>query len=221
MSSRLIINGGEKFGRWTLIKLLVSSGKKHPRVIAKCECGTIKEVDYYHIKSGKSKSCGCLAREMTIKRETIHGHARVGKITSEHRAWLSIIDRCYREKNKSYKDYGGRGIIVCERWLNSFENFIADMGKKPTPKHSIDRIDVNGNYEPNNCKWKTIKEQQNNRRNNHWIEHLGETKTIAQWADIYKTNQKTFWSRLWSCDYSMDVLNFRFYPQFLYLKEAV
>jgi hypothetical protein len=106
-----------------------------------------------------------------------------------------MIQRCENPKNAGYKDYGARGIRVCERWHN-FENFYADMGDKPTPKHTLERNHVDGNYDPNNCVWATQKEQQNNRRNNRIIEFMGQAKTLHQWADHFGINYGTLWSRL-------------------------
>ena len=101
----------------------------------------------------------------------------------EYIAWEHIKTRCYNKNVKDYKNYGDRGITVCERWLNSFPNFLEDMGLRPSDKHSIDRIDNNGNYTPENCKWSTKKEQCNNKRNNHILEFAGEKLNITQWSE--------------------------------------
>ena len=102
--------------------------------------------------------------------------------SSEYRSWSSMLARCTNPKNDHYHNYGGRGIKVCKRW-KKFVNFYADMGPKPTPKHSLDRIDVNGNYEPTNCRWATTKEQRSNTRNTPWVTVNGVKKTIAEWAE--------------------------------------
>jgi phosphopantetheinyl transferase (holo-ACP synthase) len=129
-----------------------------------------------------------------------HGHARINARSGEYKTWLGMIQRCTNEKHTSYKDYGGRGITICDRWLNSFTEFLNDMGPRPDG-HSIERIDNNGNYEPQNCKWASQKEQATNRRD---IVHLtinNETLTIEQWAersgisaDIIYTRIKNNWS---------------------------
>ena len=128
-------------------------------------------------------SCGCLQKEIStarvVKYNTKHGRHR----TPEYNSWQGMKARCYTKTNPKYKDYGARGIKVCDRWLNSFENFLADMGEKPSPKHSIDRIDVNGDYCPENCRWATIEEQQNNMRKSLRITHNGRTQTITQWCE--------------------------------------
>lgn len=122
--------------------------------LCKCECGTIKFIDRSGLTSGNVKSCGC------IKNKSLY----MSK-TSEYRAWQNIKYRCYNESYQHYKRYGGRGIKVCERWKNSFENFYKDMGTKPSPEHSIDRKDNNGDYCPENCKWATKHEQLTNKVN--------------------------------------------------------
>lgn len=116
--------------------------------------------------------------------KTKHGECSFynGK-TKEYRAWRGIKTRCLNIKNHKYKDYGARGITVCDRWLNSFENFLADMGRAPSQRHSIERNEVNGNYEPSNCRWATPKEQSNNTRRNFLVEYNGEIKTLAQWCE--------------------------------------
>jgi hypothetical protein len=111
----------------------------------------------------------------------VHGNSRHGKESREYRTWRHIRSRCRNKNNPAYKDYGGRGISVCDRW-NSFANFLADMGPKPSPKHQIERIDNDGDYEPSNCRWATPIEQSNNRRTNHFITIRGRTLSIADWA---------------------------------------
>lgn len=105
-------------------------------------------------------------------------------LVSEYRTWIQMRVRCRTKTNKMYKDYGGRGIKVCERW-GSYKNFIEDMGPRPSPKHSLDRIDNNGDYSPENCRWTDMKAQSNNTRRNRILEHNGQKKSVAQWADHY------------------------------------
>lgn len=115
--------------------------------------------------------------------------------TSEYRSWAEMKSRCLNPKSRRFSYYGGRGITVCERWLD-FQNFIDDMGNKPTPEHSIERIDVNGNYEPSNCKWVTFTEQQNNKRNTTMIEYNGKTQSIKDWCRELELNYRTIKDRL-------------------------
>jgi len=144
--------------KWTIIKDDLSSKQKH-RVLAQCVCGTIKSVYYYSIKNGGSKSCGC-DRKNNLK------HKLCG--TKEYNSWNNMKIRCYNPSHKQYKDYGGRGIRVCNEWLNSFEQFYKDMGPRPIGT-TLDRINNNKGYEPSNCRWSTPKEQSKNRRNSDKI----------------------------------------------------
>lgn len=137
--------------------------------LCQCQCGVQKIIGSRYLRDGRSRSCGCLQVEQISKRSTTHGGTKNNKISSEYVAWRNMKARCYRPEVKEYKNYGGRGIKICNRWLLSFESFYQDMGKKPTSKHSIDRIDVNGNYEPKNCRWATRKEQSRGLRKNVWF----------------------------------------------------
>lgn len=130
-----------------------------------CVCGRTCVVDISHLKSGNTKSCGCLMHEWSTsgKAPLKHGGAKGGH-TVEYNAWAKMRQRCYNPKDHKYPNYGGRGITVCERWNSDFAAFLADMGPRPSPTHSINRINNDGNYEPSNCNWATPKEQSNNRR---------------------------------------------------------
>ncbi len=161
------VNAGDKYGFLTIVKEIepvYSSSFKIRRVNCMCDCGKNIDVRLRSLRQGNTKSCGCYSivvqKENAIKRNTTHNLSK----TSEYKTWRSMKHRCFNSNNKHYRHYGGRGITVCERWSESFINFYNDMGPKPTPLHSIDRIDVNGNYEPSNCKWSTASEQQKNKR---------------------------------------------------------
>lgn len=155
------IQVGTVIGRLAVVNIFRKNN--HAWCECLCSCGKNKIVRLSSIKDGYTRSCGCLASERMFKRNYKHGECIV-KPSTEWLAWKSIKARCINRHHKSYKDYGGRGITICDRWIGSFENFLLDMGKKPHSKLQIDRINNDGNYEPSNCRWTTAKVNSNNRR---------------------------------------------------------
>ena len=151
---------GKQFGRLTVQHRAENAADGHSRWLCVCSCGQSITVNSNNLKTPGIKSCGCVTKERVSQLNLTHGKTK----TKEFKTWDSMKQRCTNPKSDSYKDYGGRGITVCERWMNSFENFLADMGAAPSKSHSIDRINVDGNYEPSNCKWSTAKEQRANQR---------------------------------------------------------
>lgn len=152
-----------KHGRLTILEML--SPSKHRACRCECDCGNIVIKRYNHVVSGATRSCGCLASEMTVARNFIHGSARRGKVTPEFTAWSQMRGRCLNPANEAFEYYGGRGIAVCQEWTESFERFLAYMGPRPTARHSLDRVKVDGNYEPGNCRWATKERQSRNKTN--------------------------------------------------------
>ena len=168
---------GEKIGRLTLLSNEIIG--KYRKGTYLCDCGNIVLKDFYHVKNGLTKSCGCLIKEVSGNRYKTHGMSK----TNEFAIWQGMIARCYNKNNNKYHRYGGRGIKVCERWLHNFEKFLEDMGKRPSLKHSIERINNDGNYEPSNCRWDIPFAQSRNNSRNHWIEYNGEKMILQDWAD--------------------------------------
>lgn len=175
----------------------VYNGKKIRTLVCKCSCGKLKEIVRSSLRSGLTKSCGCLQREKIIKISTKHGLATNG-ISPTYRRWYQMIERCHNPKDMSYSYYGGRGIKVCKRWRNSVLNFLEDMGEKPKNK-TLDRIDNNGPYSKKNCRWATYKQQQDNKRppkNTAYFTFNGETKTIKEWAKMKGIKYGTLFNRI-------------------------
>jgi hypothetical protein len=178
-TTRIVVMGkvlelaGQKFGRLTVFCKNPERGvHRHVQWDCICECGNRRTLNACSLVSGHTTSCGCYQSE----RVTTHGM----KGTPEYNSWFSMKDRCYRKDNPRYHDYGGRGITVCDRWLESFENFYEDMGDKPGPGYSIERKDNNLGYFKDNCKWATKIEQANNRRDNVLFEYKGNKHTSAE-----------------------------------------
>jgi len=161
-----------------------TGGHKHRTVVCLCDCGKIWQAQLGGILNGSVKSCGCYSRKIAAERAAKNNKTHGKTLTTEYYSWVALKKRCCNPQNKAYIYYGERGISICERWKNSFENFLLDMGNKPSPDHSLDRINVNGNYEPSNCRWATRKEQQRNKTNNVLFTYKGETKCIAEWSEI-------------------------------------
>ena len=190
---------GNKFDRWTVLKRAGTNKFRRPTWLCECDCGIKKEVDGQALRSGDSKSCGCLNieihREACIKRNTRHGMASRNNRTSEYKIWMDMRNRCNNPNNTKFHKYGAKGIKVVPRW-DKYENFFEDMGFRPSDKHSIDRIDPYGPYAEWNCRWALMKVQQNNRSNNRMLSYKGEHKTLQQWADLTNIPRKTISNRI-------------------------
>lgn len=145
----------------------------------RCVCGTEKDIRKDSVKRGLTRSCGCIPGGRKPK----HGGSRRANPDPLYGVWSSILSRCYLKTNRAYRNYGGRGVTVCDRWRESFAAFREDVGPRPSPAHSIDRIDNDKGYEPGNVRWATRKEQSRNRRSNHPITHDGQTLLLVEWAE--------------------------------------
>lgn len=204
--NKIFYTEGEKINDCILIKELPTvrydndSYTRRGRFI--CFCGREFEAEISKIRLGKTKSCGCRRQKVFKEMVTKHGMSR----SSEYSSWLNMKDRCYNEKNKSYHNYGGRGIVVCARWLHSFENFLEDMGPKPSKDYSLERVDNERGYGTDNCEWANRYTQSRNTRSNKIYEYRGETKILKDWADSSKINYGTLKSRMQSGMTILDAL---------------
>lgn len=154
---------GKRFGRLTVVSRASPIGIKRVRWAAQCDCGNETEVDGAHLRSGHTRSCGCLSVEVAIASNTIHGHSKIGRHTRTYVAWSAIKRRCFNKNCRAYRWYGARGIDMDAEWRESYSAFLRDMGEKPEGME-IDRIDNDKGYYPWNCRWTTHKENCNNRR---------------------------------------------------------
>jgi hypothetical protein len=190
---------GKQFDRLTAIRpaedYITSAGQAKTRWVCKCLCGNETTVLTVHLNNRATRSCGCLARDTVIARSTIHGHANRGSKGRTYRIWCAMKTRCSNHNQPNAHRYVDRGIEVCAEWVNSYEQFLADMGECP-PRHSLDRKDNNLGYSKSNCRWATGVEQANNTCRNRFIEHGGERLTLAQWSVRCGVNAETISSRL-------------------------
>ena len=182
MNPEASYNPGDRFGALVYVKKLSPDRWNAQRGLFQCDCGALVAIIARRVRSGERQKCAqCAVKDMAVKKRT-HG----ASATSEYRAWRGMHDRCERPTDKDYSQYGGRGIAVCERW-GSFVAFSADMGPKPSPRHLINRVDSNGPYSPDNCRWATAKEQAANRRPGPGISAQALLRSVVRqkelWAD--------------------------------------
>ena len=187
---------GQRFGKLTVIKRLLNNKHNSAMWLCQCDCGGNTITSSAHLNSGHTKSCGCLSKELIAKLNKKHNMYG----TRLYIIWHNMKARCNNKSNLAYKNYGGRGIRVCKEWddkENGFMNFYNwSMNNGYRDDLTIDRIDNNGNYEPHNCRWATIKEQANNKRNNFCITYHGETHSLKEWCEYLNMNYGTIKSRI-------------------------
>jgi hypothetical protein len=196
---KLIDLTGQQFGRLTALRY--EDGKW----VCKCKCGNVVAILSGNLRAGRTLSCGCQKRDSNIKKNYVHGHRKERIYGIYHK----ILDRTTNKNDKAYKNYGGRGIGICKEWKNDFETFRKwALENGYTEELTIDRIDNNKGYSPENCRWTTRKVQNNNTRRNHFITYKGQTKTLAQWAEEKNINVQTLISRIneskWSVEKALE-----------------
>lgn len=191
---------GRVFGRLRVVSFADSVGAR-VRWSCLCDpehggCGVVCVALGYLLKNGTTRSCGCLRREVAAQRKLVHGAARRGNSTPEFKTWQGMIQRCEQSSADSFPLYGGRGIRVCDEWRHDFAAFFTHVGPRPSPKHSIDRINSDGHYEPGNVRWATLLEQMRNKRNTNHVTAFGETLTVGEWAERTGVDAKKIADRL-------------------------
>lgn len=181
MGKSVLNLSGDRYGLLSVLSFYGKTDGRRPEKLwtCQCECGSVVNVRQNNLRSGHTQSCGCHMRNRIAEAQKKHGM----KDSSEYIAWRNMKGRCLNPNDKGYGRYGARGISVCDRWLNSFENFYFDMGAKPSPAHTLERIDFNKDYCPENCKWATYKEQNRNYSRNVYIEYNGRRMCLKDWAD--------------------------------------
>jgi len=192
----------QRFGRLIVLRRDTSRLGRHVFWCCLCDCGNETIVRGTDLRAGSTKSCGCLQRKRAHQAHRCT-HGMTG--SPEYRAWLDMLNRCKNPRNRDYHHYGERGIQVCERWLK-FEAFYADIGKRPSLKHTLERTDNNAGYSPENCIWATRTQQNRNTRSNHRITYAGETRLLTGWAEIIGIAYTTLEARLrrgWSVEQAL------------------
>jgi hypothetical protein len=191
------ITPGDRCSRWTVLDKSemrhYPSGAQQLFWMCRCDCGTEQWVGDYKLRTGHSRSCGCLQAGVTTKRSLKHGHSKRGERTSIYGIWRNMVSRCTNPNMPEYARYGARGITLCERWM-TFENFLEDMGEPPEGL-TLDRLDNNGNYHKENCCWRTPVEQARNRRNTINVTFNGETRPLIEWCERLGLSYRTIRAR--------------------------
>lgn len=193
----------EKIGNLVFLNRVESENKKRPIANFLCECGKefVSRIDA--VKSLKTKSCGCQKLRFMSENLSRHGHAQNGKRSPEYFSWQGMHARCKNPKHQNYERYKQLGVTVCEEW-DSFDKFLEDMGLKPSPEHTIDRIENTKGYYKDNCKWSTRKEQQRNKRNTTFVTYKEQTKSVPEWAEILGFSLATLYNRIVKLEWDVE-----------------
>lgn len=196
---------GKAIGRWTVLSYAGLNKQGSATWNCRCECGTLRTVLCGSLTCERSTSCGCLRDEVNQKRPVTHGKYA----SPTYCSWRAMLTRCYNRRNENYHRYGAHGVQVCERWRDSFEAFLEDMGERPSIQHSIDRYpDKGGNYEPGNCRWATRGQQNRNRRNNVMLTYKDETLCLQDWSARTGIDVSTLRARLtrgWTIEDAIEI----------------
>lgn len=190
----MILEPNRKAGRLLLVSPFVIGRRTHWKCLCDCGAATYPRADA--LKSGASMSCGCLNKDIITKHSMVK--------TPEYKCWLSMKGRCLNPSYKQYPAYGGRGIKVCSKWLESFQSFFSDMGFKPSPSHSLDRLNNDEDYTADNCRWSTLSEQINNRRSTIYLILDGTVKPLGYWADEFNIKPNVLWDRVFLCHQTVE-----------------
>ena len=190
--TRLIDLNGRVFGRLRVTSRAENKPGKNARWNCECRCGGSKIVESYHLLNSHTTSCGCIKREQNLSMFVTHGMSK----TPEYKIWQGIKKRCYDENSTKFPIYGGRGIRMSDEWLGSFEVFFADMGPRPSDRHSVERLDNNSGYSAANCVWATNADQSRNRRTNVNIEIDGVSMCLLDWSKKLDIPMTTIQKRL-------------------------
>lgn len=194
------IKPGDQVGRWTVLEegdyTAAPSGKLWKRRLCRCACGTERFLIEATLRRKATLSCGCYRDEASAKRRYRHGDGKKGQENPVYRTWLSIRQRCENPNDGAFRYYGARGIKMHPAWVADYKQFLKDMGQRPSPAHSIDRIDVNGDYEPDNCRWATKSEQMRNRTCNRMVEFRGRVMPLIEAVELAGANYATAHNRI-------------------------
>lgn len=201
-----ILNGETRFGRLT-VEREAAPHKSYRKARCRCDCGTVVDVFTFSLTGGKTQSCGCLHSERARIRTAAVGkanrkHGKTG--TPEYQALRAAIDRCERKESHAYNRYGGRGITVCDRWRHSFEAFYADMGPKPSKRHTLERVNNERGYDPSNCEWRLWEPQNRNRRNTVMVEWRGMTVPLSKIAARAKIDYGNLHRRVFKLGWDLE-----------------